>query len=52
MDPATFNVDGHALRQFSSFWSGKRAGPDWLHKRVDAAEQRRFEAGQALRDKG
>jgi hypothetical protein len=51
MDPATFNVDHHALRQFSNYATGKRAGPDWLHKRVEAAEQRRFEEGQKLRDK-
>lgn len=51
IDPATFNVDHHALRQFSSYLTGKRAGPDWLHKRVEAAEQKRFQEGMKLRDK-
>jgi hypothetical protein len=51
IDPATFNVDHHALRQFSSYLTGKRAGPDWLHKRVEAAEAKRFQEGMKLRDK-
>lgn len=42
IDPATFNVDNHAIRVFSRYWEGKRAGPDWLHKRVEAADTARF----------
>lgn len=42
IDPATYNVDNHALRVFSRYWEGKRAGPDWLHKRVEAADSARF----------
>ena len=51
IDPATFNVDYHALRAFSSYMTGKRAGPDWLHKRVEAAERQRFEEGMDLHRK-
>lgn len=42
IDPATFNVDHHAVRTFSRYWEGKRAGPDWLHKRVEAADAARW----------
>lgn len=42
IDPATFNVDNHAIRTFSHYWEGKRAGPDWLHKRVEAADNARW----------
>lgn len=46
IDPAAYNVDLHAVRVFSRYWNGKRAGPDWLHKRVEAAERKRdAEAG-------
>lgn len=48
IDPALFNVDFHAIRVFSNYMTGKRAGPDWLHKRVEAAEQRRFDDGMDL----
>jgi len=49
IDPATFNVDNHAIRQFSRYWEGKRAGPDWLHKRVEAADDARWsEASRPL----
>jgi hypothetical protein len=49
IDPATFNVDGHAVRVFSRYWEGQRAGPDWLHKRVEAAEAQRWQdAAQPL----
>jgi len=49
LDPATFNVDGHAVRQFSRYSEGKRAGPDWLHKRVEAADNARWqEAAQPM----
>lgn len=43
IDPATFNVDGHAVRAMSSYWNAKRAGPDWLHERVEAAEDKRWD---------
>lgn len=50
IDPATFNVDHHAIRQFSRYWEGKRAGPDWLHKRIEAADDARWrEASAPLR---
>jgi len=42
LDPAMFNVDGHAVRQFSRYMEGKRSGPDWLHKRVEDAEEKRW----------
>jgi hypothetical protein len=41
IDPSMYNVDLHAVRAMSRYWEGKRAGPDWLHKRVEAAEDRR-----------
>jgi hypothetical protein len=44
IDPGMFNVDGHAVRVFSRYWEGKRSGPDWLHKRVEAAEQKRWDS--------
>ena len=50
IDPAAFNVDGHAVHVFSSYWSGKRAGPDWLHKRVEAAEDARFDEAAGMRN--
>jgi len=49
IDPATFNVDLHAVRAFSSYWRGIRTGPDWLHKRIEAADQARWQdAAQPL----
>ena len=47
LDPATFNVDNHAIRQFSHYWEGKRSGPDWLHKRVEAADAARWNEAAA-----
>ena len=52
LDPATFNVDNHAIRTFSRYSEGKRAGPDWLHKRVEAADTARWqEAAQPMLEK-
>lgn len=51
IDPSLFNVDYHAIRAFSSYMTGKRSGPDWLHKRVEAAEQKRFDEGMEMHRK-
>jgi hypothetical protein len=51
IDPAMFNVDGHAIRVFSHYMEGKRAGPDWLHRRVEAAEEARFNHGMDMLDR-
>src|SRR5262245_11647220 len=48
LDPAMFNVDGHAVRVFSRYLEGKRTGPDWLHTRIEQAERQRLDAGLEL----
>jgi hypothetical protein len=48
LDPGLFNVDGHAVRAFSHYWEGKRAGPDWLHRRVEEAQERRLDRALEL----
>lgn len=48
IDPGMFNVDGHSVRAFSRYMEGKRAGPDWLHRRVEQAEDKRFDHGMDL----